>query len=74
MKRGDARWHSGTATRRGQYVPAPRIDAFIEDIIAVCRKHNLWLSHEDEHGSFEVKAESTETWLRDATVDKDIVL
>ena len=28
---------------------------FIEDILEVCRKHNLTLSHEDAHGAFVVE-------------------
>jgi hypothetical protein len=30
----------------------PKIDAFLEEIWAVCEKHGLALSHEDGHGSF----------------------
>ena len=26
--------------------------AFLEDLVAVCRKHNMSLSHEDGHGNF----------------------
>jgi hypothetical protein len=32
----------------------PVIDAFLSDIVAVCKKHKLSLSHEDGHGAFEV--------------------
>lgn len=26
--------------------------AFINEIIAVCQKHKLWIDHEDSHGAF----------------------
>jgi hypothetical protein len=41
----------------------PEIDAFLADIVEVCKKHSLWLRHEDEKGAFEVDVESTEDWL-----------
>lgn len=52
----------------------PRTDAFIEDILAVCRKHKLWISHEDGHGAFEITGDEEdsdylERWLRCATTD-----
>lgn len=42
------------------------VAALIEDIIAVCKRHNLWLSHEDFYGAFLVEKETTEEWLRSA--------
>jgi hypothetical protein len=33
----------------------PAVDAFVEDIIAVCRKHNLVLSHSSDYPSFVVE-------------------
>ena len=33
----------------------PKSQAFLADLIAVCRKHNLALGHEDCHGGFEVR-------------------
>lgn len=50
----------------------PRVDAFLADIVEVCRKHGLMLSHEDWQGAFEVEtltddgAASIE-WLMAAT-------
>lgn len=31
-----------------------KIDAFLEDVVSVCRKHGLSIEHEDAHGGFEV--------------------
>ena len=47
-----------------------RVDAFIEDVVAVCRKHGMSISHEDGHGAFEIKDydESCSDWLRCAHV------
>ena len=45
-----------------------KVDAFIEDVIAVCRQHGMSLGHEDGHGAFIVEApdETNFTWLRSA--------
>lgn len=49
-------------------VEAPDIDAFLADVEAVCRKHNLSIGHEDGHGAFEVEAldEFNIKWLKNA--------
>lgn len=44
----------------------PEIDAFLADIVEVCKRHNLWLGHEDEQGAFEVVDGSTKEWLVEA--------
>lgn len=31
------------------------VKAFLAEIIAVCRKHKLYLSHQDGHGAFQVE-------------------
>lgn len=31
-----------------------KVDAFLEEIWAVCERHHMALSHEDGHGAFEV--------------------
>lgn len=59
------RW--STAERRD--VDAPDIDAFLNDLLDVCRKHNMGLGHEDQHGAFEVCRgfdESLAEWLMKA--------
>jgi len=32
----------------------PKIDAFLDEIRAVCERHGLVISHEDGHGGFEI--------------------
>lgn len=32
----------------------PKIDAFLEEIMEVCKRHGLAISHEDAHGGFEI--------------------
>lgn len=50
----------------------PAIDAFLLDVLAVCERHGMALSHEDNHGAFEVvSAEqgmkiNARQWLLDA--------
>ena len=52
-------------------IAAPEIDAFIEDVLAVCRKHGMSIGHEDSHGAFEIvrrlDAECAD-WLRNAHI------
>lgn len=45
-----------------------KIDAFLAEIIEVSKKHGLSLSHEDQHGSFEVVQYNNaySKWLLDA--------
>lgn len=61
---------SGEATKRwhpasGKHIENPAIDAFLAEVITVCKKHNMSLSHEDYHGAFEVKPydASCSAWL-----------
>lgn len=61
-----ARW----MTRRKENGDTPAIDLFIEEIIAVCKKHGMSISHEDGHGAFVIENEDNERnfdWLRDAS-------
>ena len=32
-----------------------KVTAFIKEIVAVCKKHKLSISHEDQHGGFEIE-------------------
>ncbi len=43
-------------------------DEFLAEIISVCKKHNMSISHEDEHGLFRVVDydESCTDWLMHA--------
>lgn len=45
------------------------MDTFLAEIIAVCHKHQLWISHEDGHGAFIITDHSTEEWLQDAHLE-----
>ncbi len=49
----------------------PKIKAFIEDVIAVCKKHNMSIGHEDGHGGFEIQQydEFYTEWLQNASLD-----
>lgn len=51
-----------------------RIDAFLAEIVEVCRKHGLSLSHEDRHGCFEVERLDDDfiEWLNDARVGESL--
>jgi len=51
-------------TQRSAVVPD--IDSFMDEIAAVCKKHNMSISHEDGHGAFEITAfdEGAMDWLR----------
>jgi hypothetical protein len=50
-----------------------KVDAFIRDIVEVCKKHGLAISHEDNQGSFEIIDfdESYINWLMDASISKN---
>ena len=45
-----------------------QITNFMADIVEVCRKHNLLLTHEDGHGNFMIEPfdEQTLDWLKAA--------
>ena len=62
------RWHHG----KSDFVEDPKVDAFLEDILTVCRKHHLLLSHEDGHGAFLIceYSEGDPDWLRHADIEK----
>ena len=42
------------------------VEAFLNEIEAVCRKHGLSISHEDTHGAFEIYPFDDESmaWFR----------
>lgn len=46
-----------------------KIAVFLDDIVAICRVHGLWLGHQDAYGAFTVTDQSTETWLREAAAE-----
>jgi len=49
-----------------------KLDKFVEEIIQVCKKHNISISHQDHHGAFEFPKydEENSEWLR-AGADAD---
>lgn len=48
----DGRWQSGRPWGGGQTIPMPQVDEFLSDVLAVCRRHKMSISHEDGHGAF----------------------
>jgi hypothetical protein len=53
---------------RGEEIENPKIDAFIQEVIAIEHKHGLSIAHEDYHGAFVIQEASAENerWLNDA--------
>ena len=52
----------------------PAVDMFLKEIVDLCRKHGLVLSHEDTHGAFEINKldqadERWAAWISAAHVD-----
>lgn len=45
------RWNS----IKSENVENVKIDAFLQEIIAICKKHGYSISHEDGHGAFEIE-------------------
>lgn len=64
------RWWS----RKDKEVPTPKIDAFLLEVDAVCRKHGFSIGHEDGHGAFIVEnySEGDFAWLNAAHVAEDV--
>lgn len=60
-------------SRSGSYEPeesTEAVDAFLEEIEAVCRKHNMSIGHEDTGGSFIITTPVDEEhigWLNEAS-------
>lgn len=54
-------------------VETPAIDAFLAEIIGVCKKHGLSISHEDTHGGFIVApfSDGLTEWLMAASDETD---
>jgi hypothetical protein len=61
------RWDKNTRTR----VESPtNVEAFLDEYAALCDKHNLTLSHEDDHGAFIITdyREGNIDWVRAASL------
>jgi len=41
-----------------EHTVMPNIDSFLDEIIQVCKKHNLSISHEDNQGAFIIEKEN----------------
>lgn len=56
------------SNRLEKRVEVPAIDAFLDDIEAVYRRHGLSISHEDFQGAFEIELFNLHDleWLRNA--------
>lgn len=52
---------------------APRVQGFLSEVLALCRKHGLSISHEDRGGAFVVVRLNTydEEWLSQAVDETD---
>ena len=48
---------------------------FFDEIELICRKYGLSISHEDGHGSFEIKKfdENNLDWLREASSTEKVI-
>jgi len=58
--------------RRGKSgsIENKKVDAFLREIVEVCKEHGFSLSHEDTHGAFVVEKYEEENiqWLMDAMI------
>ena len=43
---------NGNPGRAGEYREVPEVEAFLNELEAVCKRHGMGISHEDGHGSF----------------------
>lgn len=61
------RWNN----KQGKNIENKAIDEFLKDIVEVCEKHKMAISHEDIHGCFEITTiENGDTdWLLKAIDD-----
>jgi hypothetical protein len=57
-ERSTVQWRSGSG-----------VQAFLNEIAEVCKRHGMSISHEDQHGSFIIKPfdQYNIDWLNDAT-------
>lgn len=56
------------STKNRTMVENPAVDAFLEEIEAVCKKHGFEICHEDDQGAFEIwRYGARGSWIQDAT-------
>lgn len=62
--------------RRGKSgsIENKEVDAFLREIVKVCKDHDFSLSHEDTHGAFVVERydEDNIQWLLDAMIGESV--
>ena len=63
------RWNANTNT----YTEDKDVDAFLHEIIKVCKKHNMSIGHEDSQGAFEIYRydKKLSEWLKSAMIRRD---
>jgi len=56
---------------QGKRVENRKVDAFLDEVVAVCKKHGFSIRHEDDQGGFIVTGYGKDSvdWLMDASVD-----
>ena len=66
MREKRKRWDHTTNT----HTHRPDVDAFLRDVLEVCERHGMSISHEDGQGGFIVEAReaSLEDWLFGAAI------
>jgi hypothetical protein len=57
-----------------EHVENLKVDNFIADILSVYRKHNMSISHEDEHGAFVIQpiSDINIEWLENAHDETEV--
>lgn len=68
MMKNRTYWH-----KNDNSAPNSAVDAFIDDVIDVCKKHGMSIAHEDNHGAFIIEdySDINIEWLENADVDID---
>ena len=51
-----------------------KVEAFLQEVVEVCKKHGMAIGHQDSQGAFVVEAFTQESveWLLDAVVSKEL--
>lgn len=59
--------------KTNKYIERSDVDSFIANIIWVCRKHGMTLSHVDTQGAFVIEGSNEKNiiWLKDAYIGHD---
>ena len=42
------------SNKESKSIENTKVDEFLNDVVLVCKKHNMAISHEDTHGGFEI--------------------